>query len=272
MRRPVAAKFAGEPRMLGGDLAGFALQPVAEHDAVVAGRPRRGLAPRQARRPAERRSDSWFRQRSGSPGFGDSLPGSSSARLTASGRSSRYLRTIARASASVVGSGTVGPEPITAGSSPGTSEMASVTTRAGWARRASRPPLMRERCLRTQLISPILAPLRRSARVVACLSASVMPVAGAIQIGRRAAGKQHQDEIVRARRVGKFEHAFGAVEAGLVGHRVSGLDHGNALGRPAIAVAGDGDPVEPASRNAREIMPFGRFGQRAGAFAGGQAR
>ncbi len=34
--------------------------------------------------------------------------------------------------------GTVGPEPITAGSSPGTSETASVTTRAGWAARARR--------------------------------------------------------------------------------------------------------------------------------------
>ena len=40
-------------------------------------------------------------------------------------------RSIARASASVMGSGTVGPDPITAGSSPGTSEIASVTSRAG---------------------------------------------------------------------------------------------------------------------------------------------
>ena len=37
---------------------------------------------------------------------------SASARVTAAGRSSLYLATIARASASVVGSGTVGPEPI----------------------------------------------------------------------------------------------------------------------------------------------------------------
>ena len=58
---------------------------------------------------------------------------------------------MARASASVVGSGTVGPEPITAGSSPGTSEIASVTTRAGGRARASRPPLMRERCFRTRV-------------------------------------------------------------------------------------------------------------------------
>jgi hypothetical protein len=43
-------------------------------------------------------------------------------------------------------------------SSPGTSEIASVTTRAGAAARARRPPLIAERCLRTQLISAMLAP------------------------------------------------------------------------------------------------------------------
>src|SRR3982074_3618294 len=48
---------------------------------------------------------------------------------------------MARASASVVGSGAVGPEPITAGSSPGTSEIATVTRRAGgaWGARVAPP-------------------------------------------------------------------------------------------------------------------------------------
>ena len=64
-----------------------------------------------------------------------------------------YLAKTARASAKVVGSATVGPEPMTEGSSPGTSEMTRVTTRAGAAAAASRPPLMAERCLRTQFIS-----------------------------------------------------------------------------------------------------------------------
>ena len=36
---------AGQPRMLGRDLARLALQPVAQHHAVVAGLPRRGPAP-----------------------------------------------------------------------------------------------------------------------------------------------------------------------------------------------------------------------------------
>ena len=66
-----------------------------------------------------------------SPGFGDSFFASLSARVTVSGRSSLYLATIARASASVVGSGTVGPEPIADGSSCGTSEIAKVASRAG---------------------------------------------------------------------------------------------------------------------------------------------
>ena len=50
--------------------------------------------------------------------------------------------------------------------------------RAGAAAAASRPPLIAERCLRTALISPIVAPQRSKARVTACLSSSVMPGAG----------------------------------------------------------------------------------------------
>ncbi len=85
---------------------------------------------------------------------------------------------IAMASADVVGSGTVGPDPMTDGSSSGTSEIISVTTRAGAAASASRPPLIEDRCLRTQFISPIGAPLRKSARLIACFSSKVMPGAG----------------------------------------------------------------------------------------------
>ena len=45
-------------------------------------------------------------------------------------------------------------------------------------RRASRPPLIAERCLRTQLISLMFAPLLSSALFKACLSSSVIPGAG----------------------------------------------------------------------------------------------
>ena len=89
---------------------------------------------------------------------------------------------MARASASVVGSGTVGPEAITAGSSCGTSEIASVTMApACCPARASRPPLICDRCLRTQLMASIGAPERSSARVTACFCAKLTPSTGAIQ-------------------------------------------------------------------------------------------
>ena len=77
-----------------------------------------------------------------------------------------------------VGSATVGPDATVAGSSPGTSEMASVATRAGAAAAARRPPLIADRCWRTQLISSIAAPQASSERVSACFSARRMPGAG----------------------------------------------------------------------------------------------
>ena len=61
-----------------------------------------------------------------------------------------------------------------AGSSPGTSEMASVSMRAAVALR-SRPPLMREMWRRTVFISWMSAPHLSSPRVSAVLAASSMP-------------------------------------------------------------------------------------------------
>lgn len=59
--------------------------------------------------------------------------------------------------------------------SPGTSDSSRLTTRAGLHATARRPPLMADRCLRTQFISPMLAPLASSARLMACLSARLRP-------------------------------------------------------------------------------------------------
>ena len=101
-----------------------------------------------------------------------------------------------------------GPSRSPPGSSPGTSEIASVTTRAGCARDASRPPLMRERCLRTVFISPMLAPERNSARVTACLSAKRQSVGGRDPVGRCAARHQHQHQIVCRRALGELERAL----------------------------------------------------------------
>ena len=86
---------------------------------------------------------------------------------------------MASASAQVVGSATVGPEAMSRGSSPGTSEISSVTTRAGWHSAPSRPPFSADRWRRTQFISLIVAPLVSSAALTARLSASVRPGAGA---------------------------------------------------------------------------------------------
>jgi hypothetical protein len=87
---------------------------------------------------------------------------------------------MASAAAQVLASGSVGPLAMTPGSSPGTSEISSVTTRAGCAIAASRPPLMALRCLRTVFISSMAAPLRSSAWLMACLSPSVRPGAGIV--------------------------------------------------------------------------------------------
>ena len=82
------------------------------------------------------------------------------------------------ASAQVLASGTVGPLAMTEGSSPGTSLMASVTTRAGAQASASRPPLTADRCLRTQFISAMVAPEWSNSLLMRCLSCSVKPSAG----------------------------------------------------------------------------------------------
>ena len=63
---------------------------------------------------------------------------------------------------------------------PTTSLSTSVMTCAGAASRARPPPLTVSRCLRTTLISLIVAPLRSSASVVCCRSSSEMSSAGRV--------------------------------------------------------------------------------------------
>ena len=95
---------------------------------------------------------------------------------------------IRSASAQVVGSALHGPEAISAGSSPGTSETRSDTTRAGAQRAPSRPPCSCDRCLRTQLISWMAAPLASRARLTSLRSPRVSPGNGngdAVPIRRR---------------------------------------------------------------------------------------
>ncbi len=146
-----------------------------------------GATPAARATSAAARSASWavarvmtsLRANRGSPGLGVSSFAARRCSTAACGSSIPYFASTASASANVVGSGTVGPDAITEGSSPGTSEIASVTTRAGDAAAASRPPLIAERCFRTQFISVMFAPDFSSARLTACLSSSVSPAAGA---------------------------------------------------------------------------------------------
>ncbi|HEX8222706.1 MAG TPA: hypothetical protein VF605_02685 [Allosphingosinicella sp.] len=77
-----------------------------------------------------------------------------------------------------VASAAVGPEPISSGGSPTTSEIARVTSRAAAAARASRPPLNLDRWRRTQLISRTSAPERSKAAVRRCFSARASPSPG----------------------------------------------------------------------------------------------
>src|SRR3990170_191009 len=86
------------------------------------------------------------------------------------------------ASAYVVGYGEKGPEAITDGSSPGTSDRSSDQTVAGCAARASNPPLTSERCLRTVLNDAMSAPARRRRRDVSAFSSAVIPPTGADSI------------------------------------------------------------------------------------------
>ena len=67
-------------------------------------------------------------------------------------------------------------------------------------------------------------------------------------VGRGAARHQHQHQIVGGRAVGELECALGGFETGGVGDRMPGLNHVHDLGRPAVAVAGDGDTAEPFGR------------------------
>ena len=80
---------------------------------------------------------------------------------------------MASASTKVVGSATVGPEPITLGSSaigPCTSEIASVRLRRASAPR--RPPFTADRCFLTQLSPSMATPARINVRAVASMSSS----------------------------------------------------------------------------------------------------
>ena len=76
--------------------------------------------------------------------------------------------------------------------------------RAGWHAAASRPPLIADRCRRTQFISLIVAPDLSSARLTLCLSSSVRPGAAA----RAAPSRRRRSARSRDRRRSRPGDAF----------------------------------------------------------------
>ena len=153
---------------------------------------------------------------------------------------------IARASAKVVGSGTVGPEPITAGSSPGTSEIRRLTTRAGCAAAARRPPLIAERCLRTAFICVDVGARGEQRAVDRLLVLEREPGGRQREQRRGAARDQAQHQVALARLPGIVEHAARGGAARGVRHRMRRLDHLDPGARHGVAVAGDHEAFERA--------------------------
>ena len=190
--------------------------------------------------------------------------------MTASGRSSRYLPMMARASASVVG---------IRHRRSGADHRGIVTRNVGNGERYDRGRVSEAGEAATfdagQVFSHAidLADIRPAAQQRPGGGLLV----GEADAGRRrdpvrrgAPGEQHQHQIVRAGRVGKSERALGAFEPGLVRNRMAGFHQGDVAGRPAVAVAGDGNAAEPLFRDAREVVLFGNFGERSRAFARGE--
>ena len=154
-----------------------------------------------------------------------------------------------------------------AGSSRGTSEIASVSRRAGCAAAASLPPLMRDRCLRTQFISLMRAPERRSCLVSVCLASKLTPATGADQRGG-AARHQRENEVVRAGRGGKLERALGAFDAVGVRDRVSRLDDLDRVRRQPVSVACRDEPRDQVLLTVPDVVALGRARHRGGGLAG----
>ena len=159
----------------------------------------------------------------GSSAFGVSAISPSSPRCndatTAGGNAPRPPRvsSTSSASANVLGSGIVGPDPITDKSSPTTSEITSVMTGPAVAA-ASLPPLIADRCLRTALSSSIVAPPFRSCRTVSLLILERDALGGERHQRRGAAGEQHDEQIAPRRSGRNRQRAPGRLHAARVGN------------------------------------------------------
>ena len=154
----------------------------------------------------------------------------------------RYWRRIARASAKVVGSGTVGPEPITAGSSPGTSEIRRLTTRAGCA--AAAAALDCRQVLPDRVHLGDVGARGEQRAVDRLLVLERKAFRRQREQCRRAARDQAQHQVVRARALRVLQDPSGGGAAGSVRHRMRRLDHLDPGARHGVAVAGHHEAFE----------------------------
>ncbi len=255
--------------MFGGDLARLALQPVAEHHAVVAGLPGAG------RRRGER---------VGRPGD-DAIDGIGKNPVA---RLRRFIAGIVERT----GYGLRQVEPVSADDGAGVGERGRIghrRSRADHRRIVARHVGNGERDHAGRMRAP-RQPAALDAGEMLSHAVDLADSGAAAQerprrrllfrkrdagsrrdpIGRGAAGQEHQNEIVGAGCVGQRQRPLGAGKTGFVRDRMPSFDHGNAPGRAAVAVAGHRDAVEPARRNSREIVALSRLGERARALAGGK--
>ena len=220
--------FAGDGGVHAGDLAGLALDGAGEHQRAVA--QRAGGAGGGIERQAIAADDGVAHAgEEGIAGLGGLRDFAAHAALDAVADGGRHAVADvvavenAAAVAKVETSGAVGPEPMTSRLSPMTSESSRDSTRAGAARRASWPPLMREMCLRTALISWMGAPQASSSRVMACFSSSVMPSAGRGMSAEAPPEIRQSTRSSRPARGGDLGDACAAGDAALIGHGVAAL-------------------------------------------------
>ena len=130
------------------------------------------------------------------------------------------------------------------GRSPGTSEISSVTTRAGWHAAARRPPLIARQVAAHAIdLADGGAGCEQRARQ-RLLDFEREPRRRQRQKRRPAARDEAEHEILRRQPPNALEHALGAAHAGRIGNRMSRLDDLDALAGHRIAVPSDHEPGE----------------------------
>ena len=157
-----------------------------------------------------------------------------------------YFSSTALAPAKVVGSATVGPEGITAGSCAGNIGDGQGDHSRRKAAAARRPPLTAERCFLTQFISEMVAPDLSSVMFTACLSSRVRPGAGRVRSADPPPEIRH---ITRSSTESAPTIAMMRAAAARPAASGTGWARLHYLDRPArhrVAVAGDHQARKPA--------------------------